>query len=129
MDVVRKVLRPTSANEEARAEAAPIPVVERTQPAGQDEEKAVLEQQVENMGQQMQQMQQRIRELEGGKEVNLAVVRVDVEACKGCGSCVDVCPNDAIALVEDTAEVDEEACKGCGVCVDECPNGALALAD
>jgi len=127
LDVVRKVLQPTSVTEKADAAVAPIPVMERLQPAEEDGEKVVLEQQIERMSQQMQQMQQRIRELEGGGEVNVAVVRVDVEKCSGCGSCIDVCPNAAIELADGIAVVDEKACRGCGVCVDECPNDALAL--
>jgi NAD-dependent dihydropyrimidine dehydrogenase PreA subunit len=127
LDVVRKVLRPTSAAEGVGVETAPIPEVKRVQPAGQDEAKVELEQQIEIMGQQMQQMQQRVRELEGGKEENAVVVQIDVEKCSGCGSCVEVCPNDAIELVEGRAVIAAEACAGCGVCVDECPNEALAL--
>lgn|GEM_PF-2394807 len=127
LDVVRKVLRPASTTEATGAGAAPAPVVERVQPAGRDEAKIALERHVELMGQQMQQMQQRIRELEGEREVNAPVVRVDVEKCSGCGSCVDICPNDAIELVEGRAVIAAEACAGCGVCVDECPNEALAL--
>jgi len=49
------------------------------------------------------------------------------EACVGCGRCVDICPFDAISIVNDTATVDEVGCMGCGVCVTACSQGALAL--
>ncbi|MBN1443032.1 MAG: 4Fe-4S binding protein [Planctomycetes bacterium] len=52
---------------------------------------------------------------------------VDKEKCSGCGSCVDVCPCEAIALVDDIAVVDAEKCEDCGVCVDECPTQAISL--
>lgn len=51
---------------------------------------------------------------------------VDVSRCDGCGSCVEVCPAEAVT-VEDVARIDAEACVDCGACVDECPKGAIAL--
>lgn len=53
--------------------------------------------------------------------------KVDPEKCTGCGSCVDVCPNDAISLEDDVARVREEDCTDCGECVEECPEGAITL--
>ena len=54
-------------------------------------------------------------------------VKVDVDKCTGCGACVDVCPNDALALEGDKIKVDEPNCIDCGVCVDECPVDALEM--
>jgi ferredoxin len=51
---------------------------------------------------------------------------VNKEECNGCGSCVDVCPSDAITL-DDVAVVNSEECNDCGACVDECPNEAITL--
>ncbi len=57
---------------------------------------------------------------------HLAVI--DAEACTGCGTCVDWCPTDAIALSEEGLAVrDESACLGCGVCARFCPEGAISL--
>lgn len=42
------------------------------------------------------------------------------EKCTGCGSCILVCPNDAIRLVDGKAVTDQEACNGCGTCVKNC---------
>lgn len=47
--------------------------------------------------------------------------------CMGYGSCVRVCPFDAIHVVNGIAEVDKEKCKACGKCVAECPNHLIEL--
>jgi ferredoxin len=52
---------------------------------------------------------------------------VDKEKCTGCGTCVDECPSEAIALKDDVAVVDDEACSDCGLCVDVCPEEAITL--
>ena len=53
---------------------------------------------------------------------------IDKETCTGCGTCVDRCPTDAIALDHDgLAERDENACIGCGVCARFCPDEAISL--
>jgi Fe-S-cluster-containing hydrogenase component 2 len=51
---------------------------------------------------------------------------VDDEKCNGCGSCVQRCPEGAIALNgSGFATVDKEKCTGCGKCVKACPFEAL----
>ena len=53
---------------------------------------------------------------------------IDPEVCSGCGTCVEWCPTDAIALDnEGLARRDENACLGCGVCSRFCPEGAISL--
>ena len=54
------------------------------------------------------------------------VVTIDSGKCTGCGSCVEVCPVDAIT-VDDIANVDDDKCIDCGTCVDECPTDAIEL--
>ncbi len=57
---------------------------------------------------------------------HLAVI--DPETCTGCGTCVEWCPTDAIALdTEGVARPDENACLGCGVCSRFCPDSAISL--
>jgi ferredoxin len=75
--------------------------------------------------------------------------RVDVAACNGCGTCVKMCPVEAISLqarphvaavwrargVEavpvshstQVARVDDQVCLGCGVCARVCARRAVAL--
>lgn len=47
--------------------------------------------------------------------------------CLGFGSCVSVCPFDAIHVVNGVAVVDKEACKACGKCVEICPKHLISL--
>jgi electron transfer flavoprotein alpha subunit len=51
---------------------------------------------------------------------------VDREKCVACGECVEVCPVDAIDIVDDVAQVDDN-CTLCGLCVDACDYGAIGL--
>jgi electron transfer flavoprotein alpha subunit len=51
---------------------------------------------------------------------------VDKEKCVACGECVEVCPVDAIDLVDDVAQVDDN-CTLCGLCVDACDYEAIGL--
>lgn len=53
-------------------------------------------------------------------------VRVDRDACTGCGSCTFICPEEAMHLEGEKAVVDDKHCNDCGLCVENCPNGALA---
>jgi Na+-translocating ferredoxin:NAD+ oxidoreductase RNF subunit RnfB len=51
-----------------------------------------------------------------------------VYGCLGLGSCVEVCPYEAIAMQSNgLPAVDEDSCTGCGLCVKACPRGILAL--
>lgn len=49
------------------------------------------------------------------------------EACIGCGACEEICPVNAVSMVDDKAEVDVDWCIGCGVCAVSCPTGAISL--
>ena len=46
------------------------------------------------------------------------------ENCVACGSCADVCPQDAIT-VGDIAVIDHDKCVNCVACVDECNFDAI----
>ncbi|MFP3950919.1 MAG: FAD-binding protein [Candidatus Bathyarchaeia archaeon] len=48
------------------------------------------------------------------------------DACTGCGVCVDVCPFNAIEIIDEKAFMGE-TCQACGVCVDACPEGAIIM--
>lgn len=47
--------------------------------------------------------------------------------CLGFGSCVQVCPFDAIHVVNQVAVVDKDKCKACGKCVVVCPKHLIEL--
>ena len=47
--------------------------------------------------------------------------------CLGYGSCVTVCPQNAIRVKDGVAIVDAESCVGCGLCVKECPKQLIEL--
>jgi len=65
----------------------------------------------------------------------------DWDKCTGCGNCADICPNDAIEMVEipeleskpeqgiknERPKLDYGRCCFCGLCVDICPAGSLRL--
>ena len=54
-------------------------------------------------------------------------VEIIQDNCTGCGSCVEVCPVEAITLVDGIASVNEDDCSECGACEAECPNDAIKL--
>jgi len=54
------------------------------------------------------------------------MVTVDKDKCTGCGSCVKICHEHCIALVDDTVSIDYEFCSTCTQCVAICPEQALS---
>ncbi len=67
----------------------------------------------------------------GTIEVRETIVAVDPQRCRGCGTCVSVCPVEAISLKEKSpgvlhSQVDEKLCLGCGICAAHCPSGAIS---
>jgi len=53
--------------------------------------------------------------------------KVDKEKCTGCESCVEVCPVEAISMVDGKAEVNQDECIDCGQCVEACPVEAISM--
>jgi ferredoxin len=51
---------------------------------------------------------------------------VDDSVCDECGTCISVCPTNALLLTENL-EIDGERCTQCGICVSICPFGALSI--
>ncbi len=54
------------------------------------------------------------------------MLKIDVDACIGCGICEDTCTFGSIK-VEDGIAVVDETCTLCGNCVDVCEVGALSI--
>lgn len=55
------------------------------------------------------------------------MVVCNMTKCDFCGSCVAVCPHNAIDLYEAYFEVSPDKCTNCGICVSICPARALKL--
>ncbi|MDQ7783919.1 MAG: 4Fe-4S binding protein [Desulfomonilaceae bacterium] len=55
------------------------------------------------------------------------VARVDTEKCLGCAVCQNVCPTEAILVVNKKAEVSPEKCVACPNCSGMCPEDAVEL--
>jgi len=71
--------------------------------------------------------------LAAGYSSPLETVVVDATLCAGCGTCVDLCPYEALSLASQEAAqvstVDHNRCMGCGCCVAACPNNAIGGGD
>jgi L-aspartate semialdehyde sulfurtransferase ferredoxin len=76
-------------------------------------------------------MQQKIVDAFRKRGVSVTVpklIEVDSEKCFSCGSCVALCPVEAISVGKDCAvEFNREKCVGsaCSICVDACPARAI----
>ncbi len=53
-------------------------------------------------------------------------VKVDVDECVGCGTCVDECPQEAISMNDGDIAVIGDECTDCGLCVEACPTAAIS---
>jgi len=56
------------------------------------------------------------------------LIEVDSDKCFSCGSCIALCPVEAISLADDsTVQFVKEKCVGstCSICVDACPARAI----
>ena len=54
-------------------------------------------------------------------------VKVDSEACTGCGTCIERCQFSAMSLVDNVSHVNQRRCVGCGQCTLSCPSNAITL--
>ena len=50
---------------------------------------------------------------------------VSSDLCRGCGICVESCPQQAISIVLNTAYLNQERCNQCHRCLEVCPQGAI----
>ena len=64
------------------------------------------------------------------------ISKIDEGLCKGCGTCVDICPVNAISLISSNdpknkkrkkGRVNNEICVGCGVCALRCATSAIEM--
>jgi len=52
---------------------------------------------------------------------------VNEELCNGCGACAEICPAEAVQIVDGKARVDADSCIECGVCEMDCPEDAISM--
>jgi Fe-S-cluster-containing hydrogenase component 2 len=53
--------------------------------------------------------------------------QTELAECIGCGACADICPVDAVRMVDDLPVVDLDWCIGCGVCAVTCPADVIRI--
>ena len=59
-------------------------------------------------------------------------VKVDLEKCNGCGTCVDIRPVEVYELIDvngkqKASPVNQIDCIGCRTCESACPEGAIEI--
>ena len=59
---------------------------------------------------------------------NVVSLRLEAEACIGCGRCVEVCPHGVFGMADEKSVIaDRDACMECGACALNCPVDALKV--
>lgn len=47
--------------------------------------------------------------------------------CDQCGTCISVCPGEALSLTEGFVALDQDKCTSCGLCVESCPQKVIFM--
>jgi len=56
------------------------------------------------------------------------IIKIDENACTGCGLCVPNCPEGALQIIDGKARlVSDLFCDGLGACIGHCPEGAITV--
>jgi uncharacterized Fe-S center protein len=53
--------------------------------------------------------------------------KITQKKCEGCGTCLEYCAQEAIAISDNKAHIDPKQCIGCGECIIVCPNRAIQI--
>jgi NAD-dependent dihydropyrimidine dehydrogenase PreA subunit len=63
------------------------------------------------------------------------IVTIDIDKCQACEECLETCPNEAIAIVEEDGKKyamftgDPDDCIGCLSCEAVCEEGAITVTE
>ncbi len=66
----------------------------------------------------------------------MAKITIDLEKCKGCGLCCDVCPKKIVEIEKKKTNAkgyftahctDDIQCMGCAMCAKMCPECAISV--
>ncbi len=58
----------------------------------------------------------------------VSTLRLDPEACKGCGMCKEVCPHGVFEAEDRKMRIiDRDGCMECGACAANCPARAITV--
>ncbi len=56
------------------------------------------------------------------------IIKIDEDACTGCGLCIPNCPEGAMQIIDNKARlVSDLFCDGLGACIGHCPEGAITI--
>lgn len=60
----------------------------------------------------------------------MTIEKINLDKCKGCGNCFNICPMDVIRLNKGTSKATIqylEDCQVCNLCMVFCPEGAITV--
>lgn len=59
---------------------------------------------------------------------DVVTLRLDIEKCTGCGTCIEVCPQAVLAKENGKVWIAaRDSCMECGACARNCPARAIAV--
>jgi NAD-dependent dihydropyrimidine dehydrogenase PreA subunit len=65
---------------------------------------------------------------QGGEPMKRKIIKIDHDACTGCGNCIPNCPEGAIQMIDGKARlISDLFCDGLGACLGTCPVGAISI--
>jgi ferredoxin len=61
-------------------------------------------------------------------ELQLVKIKINLDKCTGCGTCVDVCPVNVYELKDGKSSIiNVDECLACRACESQCPENAIEV--